>query len=69
MLQGLVLKGAYRGVETPLTPDEPGAGQPDVLDGGDVVDGAGGDGLASSVACRFDYLWSIATRLISCVNN
>ena len=27
------------GVETPLTPDEPGAGQPDVLDGGAGVDG------------------------------
>jgi hypothetical protein len=29
------------GVETPVTPDEPGAGQPDVLDAGDAVEGAG----------------------------
>ena len=29
------------------TPDEPGAGQPDVLDDGDGVEGVGGDGLAS----------------------
>jgi hypothetical protein len=36
---------AYPGVETPVTPDEPGAGQPDVLDAGDAVEGLGIDRL------------------------
>jgi hypothetical protein len=40
-LLGLVLKGAYPGVDTPLTPDEP-----DVLDGGEVVGGLGDEFLS-----------------------
>jgi hypothetical protein len=59
--------GAYPGVETPNTPDEP-----DLLDGNVVRARAWGHwpgvGL-SNVAVRFDYLWSIANRLISCVYN
>lgn len=38
-------KGAYPGEETPDIPDEP-----DVLDGGDAVEGLGGGGLASSLS-------------------
>jgi len=36
--------GAYPGVETPITPDEP-----DVLDAGDVVEGLGVGGLELSI--------------------
>ena len=36
--------GPHPGVETPITPDEPGAGQPDVLDVDDVVKRVGADG-------------------------
>jgi hypothetical protein len=33
--------GVYPGIKTPITPDEPGAGQPDVLDTFDGVEGLG----------------------------
>ena len=39
--------GSTPGVKTPLTPDEP-----DVLDGGDRVEGVVGDGLASGCRVR-----------------
>jgi hypothetical protein len=42
MLQGLVIKGAYSGVESPITPDGP-----DVLGGGEGVEGVVGDGVVS----------------------
>ena len=42
ILMDVVVKGAYPGVETPVTPVEP-----DVLDAGDVVGGVGRGGLAS----------------------
>jgi hypothetical protein len=39
--------GSTPGVETPITPDEPG-----VLDGGNWVDGLGAAGLASGCRVR-----------------
>jgi hypothetical protein len=57
MLQGLVIKGAYSGVETLITPDGP-----DVLDGGGGVEGIVGEmacvgfvgcgGLSGASWCR-----------------
>jgi hypothetical protein len=61
------------GQETPVIPDEPGAGQPDVLDAGDVVEGHGVGGLVTGsssasgwvvVSDALDQLLIIETRML-----